>query len=59
ARYAFVCGRPERATVAIDGLPAGEVHLLGYAGRLRRDGDRVVLPTRPDSTPVFGLRIGD
>lgn len=59
ARYAFVCGRPENATVVIDGLPDGEVHLLGYAGRLRRDGDRVVLPTRPDSTPVFGLRIGD
>jgi alpha-L-fucosidase len=58
AVYAIVCGRPSSATIRIDGLPSGEVSMLGHRGRLRRDGDTVVLPTRPDDTPAFTLRVG-
>lgn len=57
AIYAMVCGRPESASVNIPGLPSGEVHLLGYQDHLYRQGDRVELPTPPDSTPVFTLRL--
>ena len=57
AVYALICGRPENATLTISGLPEGDVHLLGYAERLKRQGDRVDLPTPPDTTPVFSLRI--
>jgi len=59
AVYAMVCGRPETATLTIDGLPAGDVHLLGYSRRLERQRDRVILPTPPDTTPVFALRLGE
>jgi alpha-L-fucosidase len=58
AIYAMVCGRPSTASLIIDGLPAGAVHLLGYKNQLKRDGDTVVLPVRPDDTPVYTLRIG-
>lgn len=58
AVYAMVCGRPDSATVTIDGLPAGDVHQVGHRSTLRRSGDRIVLPTRPDDTPVFTLRVG-
>jgi alpha-L-fucosidase len=57
ASYAFVLGRPDGATVTIDGLPAGDVHLLGHGSRLARRGDTVVLPARPDDTPVWTLRV--
>jgi len=58
AIYAMVCGRPSTASLIIDGLPQGPVHLLGYKNQLKRDGDTVVLPVRPDDTPVYTLRIG-
>jgi alpha-L-fucosidase len=57
ASYALVCGRPDSATIQISGLPRGEVHLLGYSERLKRQGDSIHLPTPPDTTPVFTLRI--
>ena len=57
AVYALVCGRPSSATVQIDGLPAGEVRVLANSTRVARVGDRLVLPTRPDDTPVWTLRI--
>ncbi len=59
AVYAMVRGRPEAAALTITGLPKGDVHLLGYGDQLLRQGDRVQLPTPPDSTPVFTLRIAD
>ncbi len=59
ATYAFVCGRPDAATVTIDGLPAGDVHLLGHDARLARHGETVVLPARPDDTPVWTIRVGE
>lgn len=58
AIYAMVCGRSSTANLVIDGLPAGAVHLLGYKNQLKRDGNTVVLPVRPDDTPVYTLRIG-
>lgn len=58
AVYAMVCGRPESRRIVIDGLPAGDVRLLGSTGSLQRTGDAVELPTRPDETPVWTLRIG-
>jgi len=57
ASYAMLCGRTESAEVVIDGLPAGDVHLLGHAATLKRSGDRVVLPVRPDDSPVYTLRV--
>ncbi|NDE59250.1 MAG: hypothetical protein EB010_07500, partial [Acidimicrobiia bacterium] len=58
ATYAMVCGRPDSATIIIDGLPSGDVHQLGHDAPLSRRGNSIVLPTRPDDTPVFTLRIG-
>ena len=57
ATYAIVCGRPSRATVTIDGLPSGDVDWLLDGGRVRRHGDELILPTRPDETPAWTLRI--
>ena len=57
AVYAMVCGRPSSASVTISGLPAGDVTLLGLRGAVARRGDTVVLPVRPDDTPVWTLRI--
>lgn len=57
ATYAMVCGRPGSATVRIDGLPSGDVVALSNGARVRRDGDRLILPVRPDDTPVWTLRI--
>ena len=58
AVYALVCGRPDTATVTIDGLPGGEVRLLSTGARVQRHGDRLILPVRPDDTPVWVLQIG-
>ncbi|MEY2995749.1 MAG: hypothetical protein RLZZ39_574 [Actinomycetota bacterium] len=55
--YAIVCGRPSSATVTIDGLPSGEVTWLLDGGRVLRRGDVLTLPTRPDDTPAWTLRI--
>ncbi len=57
ATYAIVCGRPDAATVSIDGLPAGTVSMLGHRGPITRRADTVVLAYRPDDTPAFTLRI--
>ena len=58
AVYALVCGRPDTATVTIDGLPGGEVRLLSTGARVQRHGNRLILPVRPDDTPVWVLQIG-
>ena len=55
--YAMVCGRPGGATVQIDGLPTGDVTLVHTGAAVARTGDRLVLPHRPDTTPVWTLRI--
>jgi alpha-L-fucosidase len=55
--YAIVCGRPSSATVTIDGLPSGDVTWLLDGGRVLRRGDVLTLPTRPDDTPAWTLRI--
>lgn len=57
AVYAMVCGRASDRDVVIEDLPAGDVHLLGHRETLRRSGDTVTLPTRPDDSPVWTLRI--
>ena len=57
ATYAMVCGRPSGATVTIEGLPTGDVSWLIDRRTVRRQGDRVMLPSRPDDTPVWTLRI--
>lgn len=59
ATYAMVCGRPSGATISITGLPAGDVTWLLDGDRVVRSGDRLVLPTRPDLTPVWTLRIAN
>lgn len=57
AIYAMVCARPSTATVTIDGLPSGELSWLIDRRPLRRQGNRILLPSRPDDTPVWTLRI--
>ena len=57
ATYAMVCGRPASATVTIADLPPGDVTWLTDRRSLRRHGDRIILPGRPDDTPVWTLRI--
>jgi alpha-L-fucosidase len=57
ATYAMVIGRPSTAKITIDGLPKGDVTLLGHKALLKREGDAVTLPNRPDDTPVYTLRI--
>jgi hypothetical protein len=53
----MVIGRPSTAKITIDGLPQGDVTLLGHNALLKREGDVVTLPNRPDDTPVYTLRI--
>jgi hypothetical protein len=53
----MVIGRPSTANITIDGLPKGDVKLLGHHAQLKRDGNTVTLPNRPDDTPVYTLRI--
>jgi alpha-L-fucosidase len=55
--FAFVLGRPNSRDLIIDGLPDGEVFLLGNIGPLQRSGSMVQLPTRPDDGPGFVLRL--
>ena len=57
AVYAMVCGRPSSATIGIADLPDGDVTWLVDGDRVARRGNRLVLPTRPDDTPVWTLRI--
>lgn len=57
AVYAMVCGRPDERSIVIDELPSGDVHLLGYDTPLARKGNEILLPVRPDDTPVWTLRI--
>ena len=57
AAYAMLCGRAQSSEVVIDGLPAGDVRLLGHSSTLKRAGNKVVLPVRPDDAPVYTLRI--
>ena len=57
ATYAMVIGRPSTAKITIDGLPEGDVKLLGHHAQLKREGNSVTLPNRPDDTPVYTLRI--
>ena len=57
ATYAIVLGRPDSHELRIAGLPGGAVSLLGHSGFLRRTGDLVELPVRPDDTPAFTLRV--
>ena len=57
AAYVMVCGRPESAVVHIDGLPSGDVHLVHNSAPVQRSGNRLVLPVRPDDTPVWVMRI--
>ena len=57
ATYAMVIGRPSTAKITIDGLPKGDVKLLGHHAPLKREGNSVTLPNRPDDTPVYTLRI--
>lgn len=57
AVYAMVCGRPDSNRLVIDGLPAGEVSMVGQRQSVRRRGNAVTLPVRPDDTPVWTLRI--
>ena len=57
AAYAIVCGRTASERVRIEGLPPGQVQLLGHRGALRREADAVMLPARPSEHAVFTLRI--
>ena len=55
--YAIILGDSPDATIAIEGLPLGDITLLGHVGRLARHGNTVTLPSTPRNEVAYVLRI--
>ena len=55
--YAIILGDSPDATIAIEGLPLGDITLLGHVGRLARHGNTVTLPSTPRNEVAYVLSI--
>jgi alpha-L-fucosidase len=55
--YAIILGDSPDATIAIEGLPLGDITLLGHVDQLARHGNTVTLPSTPRNEVAYVLRI--
>ena len=55
--YAIILGDSPDATIAIEGLPLGDITLLGHAGQLARHGNTVTLPSTQRNEVAYVLSI--
>ncbi|CAB5049653.1 MAG: alpha-L-fucosidase [Actinobacteria bacterium] len=55
--YAIIIGNSPHASITIEGLPQGDIMLLGHTRPLVRDGNTVSLPLAPRADIAFALRI--
>jgi len=55
--YAIIIGNSPHVSITIEGLPQGDITLLGHASPLVRDGNTVSLPLAPRDDAAFALRI--